>query len=118
MNAGDSLEPVELEAPARERRVVGVAGARDAHLRYETERMAWESAEGQALELGWRHDNRMDVTDDDYPTMILKKTCRLATIHPCRVGALIGTRGDTDLDALPLRLFWRVPDHRRRPESR
>jgi hypothetical protein len=27
--------------------------------------MAWESAEGQALELGWRRDNRIDLTDED-----------------------------------------------------
>ena len=66
----------------------------------ETERMAWESAEGQALELGWRRDNRMDVTEADYLSMVMKKTCWLATIHPCRVGALIGSRGGVDLDSL------------------
>ena len=66
----------------------------------ETERMAWESAEGQALELGWRRDNRTDVSEADYLLMVMKKTCWLATIHPCRVGALIGSRGSADLDAL------------------
>ncbi|MBK8016669.1 MAG: polyprenyl synthetase family protein [Betaproteobacteria bacterium] len=98
LNAGDSLSLLSLK-PLREN--VGLLGPQLAMRIFdETERMAWESAEGQALELGWRHDNRMDVTDDDYLTMILKKTCWLATIHPCRVGALIGTRGNTDLDAL------------------
>ncbi len=64
----------------------------------ETERMARESAEGQAMELGWRRDNAFDVTEADYLLMVLKKTCWLATIHPTRVGALIGTGGSMDLE--------------------
>jgi geranylgeranyl diphosphate synthase type II len=64
----------------------------------ETERMARESAEGQAFELGWRRDNVTDVGEADYLLMVLKKTCWLATIHPSRVGALIGARGGMDLD--------------------
>ncbi|MEZ4295543.1 MAG: polyprenyl synthetase family protein [Polyangiaceae bacterium] len=64
----------------------------------ETERMARESAEGQALELGWRLDNSTDVTERDYLEMVLKKTCWLATIHPMRTGALIGSGGGMDLD--------------------
>jgi geranylgeranyl diphosphate synthase, type II len=64
----------------------------------ETERMARESAEGQALELGWRRDNVNDVVESDYLEMVLKKTCWLATIHPCRVGALIGSGGMLDVD--------------------
>jgi geranylgeranyl diphosphate synthase type II len=66
----------------------------------ETERMAWETVEGQALELGWRRDNAQDVGEADYLTMVMKKTCWLATIHPLRMGALIATRGAADLDAL------------------
>lgn len=64
----------------------------------ETEQMARESAEGQAMELGWRRDNVVDVGEADYLTMVLKKTCWLATIHPCRVGALIGSGGLADPD--------------------
>jgi geranylgeranyl diphosphate synthase type II len=64
----------------------------------ETERMARESAEGQALDLGWRRDNVTDVVEADYLLMVLKKTCWLATIHPSRMGSLIGSRGTLDLD--------------------
>jgi geranylgeranyl diphosphate synthase type II len=64
----------------------------------ETERMARESAEGQAMELGWRWDNTIDLDESDYLTMVLKKTCWLATIYPCRVGALIGSRDNVQLD--------------------
>ena len=47
-----------------------------------TERMARESAEGQAMELGWRRDNVFDLDEDDYLDMVLKKTCWLAAIYP------------------------------------
>ncbi len=66
----------------------------------ETERMAWATAEGQALELGWQRDGRCDVSEEDYLNMVLLKTCWLTTIHPLRTGCLIGTRGGMDLDPL------------------
>lgn len=64
----------------------------------ETERMARESVEGQAIELGWRRDNATYITDTDYLQMVLKKTCWYTAIYPSRIGALIGTRSDQDLD--------------------
>lgn len=66
----------------------------------ETERMARESAEGQALELGWRRDNVVDLGEAHYLAMVLKKTCWLGMIHPCRIGALVGTGDGIDLDPL------------------
>lgn len=59
----------------------------------ETETMARESAEGQALELGWRDCNDTSVTQSDYFKMVLKKTAWFSTIYPARVGALIGSEG-------------------------
>jgi geranylgeranyl diphosphate synthase type II len=96
INAGDTLTLLSLrplfENPAR-------MGPRIAHdILVETERVAWESAEGQAVELGWRRDNCNGLTDAEYLTMVLKKTCWLATIHPSRVGALIGARRKPDLE--------------------
>ena len=64
----------------------------------ELQQVASDSAEGQAMELGWRHDNSVDVTPADYLDMVLKKTCGMAAIYPTRVGALIGTRGQIDPD--------------------
>ena len=63
----------------------------------EMERMARETAEGQAIELGWRKENTIALAPEDYLVMVLKKTCWLATIYPCRVGALLGLR--TELSA-------------------
>ncbi|MFN8640249.1 MAG: polyprenyl synthetase family protein [Candidatus Binatia bacterium] len=60
--------------------------------------MARESIEGQAVELGWRRDNALNLTEADYLGMVLKKTCWYTTIYPSRVGALIGTRTAIDVD--------------------
>lgn len=96
LNAGDGLCLLSLR-PLIDN--VGRIGPRlSMDILAETERMAWESAEGQALELGWRQDNTHGLSDEDYLVMVLKKTCWLAIIHPCRVGALIGTRHGIDLD--------------------
>lgn len=52
--------------------------------------VAQASAEGQALELGWRLDNRLDVTASEYLDMILKKTCAYSTMYPIEAGAVVG----------------------------
>ena len=63
--------------------------------------MAWESAEGQALELGWQRDNRTDLDDEDYLRMVLQEDvlARRRSIR-LRVGCLIGARGRMPLDPL------------------
>lgn len=61
-----------------------------------TLRMARETAEGQALELGWRDMNRLDVEEADYLTMVLKKTAWMSIIWPMQVGMLIGSGGAAD----------------------
>jgi len=96
INAGDMLALLSMRPLLENRHTLGP----DLSLRIleETERMACESAEGQALELGWRRDNVTDVAEADYLLMVLKKTCWLATIHPSRIGSLIGTGGVFDLD--------------------
>ena len=54
--------------------------------------MALRTLEGQATELGWRRDGVTDLTPEDYLDLIMHKTCWYTTIHPLRVGALIGSR--------------------------
>lgn len=65
----------------------------------EIEHMVRESVEGQAMELGWVRDNICALTEADYLRMILKKTCWYTCMHPCRIGALIGSGGSADLDS-------------------
>jgi geranylgeranyl diphosphate synthase type II len=97
LNAGDALTLISLRPLiATHDRLGGEVAMR---IIEETERMALASAEGQALELGWREDNVLDLDDGDYLEMVLKKTCWLAAIYPMRVGAIIGTRGAVALDS-------------------
>ena len=98
LNAGDAMGLLSLRPLKDNVHRLGLATA--LRIFEETERMAWESAEGQALELGWQRDNRTDLSDEDYLRMVLQKTCWLATIHPMRVGCLIGARGRIPLDPL------------------
>jgi len=58
--------------------------------------MARETAEGQALELGWRDLNHIDLGDADYFRLALKKTAWLGLIWPAQLGLLIGSRGKAD----------------------
>jgi len=64
----------------------------------EISHMVKQSVEGQAMELGWVQDNVIELTAEDYLRMNLKKTCWYTCIHPCRIGALVGTGGTVDLD--------------------
>ncbi len=98
LNAGDALGLLSLSPLKENVRLLGRSLA--SRILEETERTAWETAEGQAAELGWRRDNRMDLGDEDYVRMVLQKTCWLATIHPMRMGCLIGSRGTRPLDPL------------------
>lgn len=62
----------------------------------EFEHMTRRTIEGQALELGWRRDNVVDVTPGDYLRMVGGKTCWYTAIYPLRAGALIAGRGAID----------------------
>jgi geranylgeranyl diphosphate synthase type II len=96
VNVGDALALLGLEALIDGRWCLG--SRLTLRLLEETQRMVRETIEGQAIELGWRRDNALHLTDADYLEMVLKKTCWYTTILPMRVGVLIGTRSDRDLD--------------------
>ena len=63
----------------------------------EFDAMALRTLEGQATELGWRRDRVEDLEPEDYLDLIMHKTCWYTTVHPLRVGALVGSRGEADL---------------------
>jgi geranylgeranyl diphosphate synthase type II len=98
LNAGDTLTLVSFR-PLLDNRV-RIGERLTLRIIEETERMARECAEGQAMELGWRRYNTTEIGDADYLEMVLKKTCWLSTIYPVRVGALIGSRDSIDLNPL------------------
>ncbi len=97
INTGDALAVLSL-APLRDQAALGTRLQR--LILDEYEHMNRLTVEGQATELGWRRDNALDLDPDDYLDLIMKKTCWYTTIHPLRVGALIGSRGTADLAPL------------------
>lgn len=72
----------------------------------EIERMARESVEGQAIELGWIREGRFDLGDADYVRMAYKKTCWYTVIAPLRIGVICGSppgpRSPLDGELTPL----------------
>lgn len=62
--------------------------------------MARETAEGQALELGWRDRNFTALEEADYLRMALKKTAWLGMIWPAQLGLLLGSRGQADPESV------------------
>lgn len=89
VNVGDALSLLGMHALVDNQRTLGERLA--LLVIEEAGRMAQETVEGQAMELGWRRDNAVDLTEADYLKMVLKKTCWCTTIFPIRVGAVIGT---------------------------
>ena len=58
--------------------------------------MARETAEGQALELGWRDRNVIALSEADYLRMAMKKTARMGMIWPAQLGLIVGSGGRAD----------------------
>jgi len=98
LNAGDAL--VVLANQVLRRHVRGLDPDVADRVLDEFDMMALRTLEGQATELGWRHDNVIDLTPEDYLHLILHKTCWYTTIHPLRVGAILGSAAPATLNAM------------------
>jgi geranylgeranyl diphosphate synthase type II len=97
VNAGDALAAMALE-PLHEDGMLGTRLSQ--RVAGEFLRMIRQTTEGQALELGWRRHNVVDLRPVDYLRLTSKKTCCYTTVSPLRVGALVGSRGVPSLRAL------------------
>lgn len=98
INAGDGLAVVGLTPLRDNLRVLGSDMSQ--RVLDEFQLLLHRTIEGQAIELGWRSENVVDLTPTDYLNMVLLKTCSYSTIFPLRIGALIGSWGCADLGAL------------------
>jgi geranylgeranyl diphosphate synthase type II len=98
INAGDGLAVVGL-APLRDNLKV-LGSDMSQRVLDEFQSLLHRTIEGQAIELGWRAENVLDLTPTDYLDMVLLKTCSYSTIFPLRIGGLIGSWGGADLEAL------------------
>jgi geranylgeranyl diphosphate synthase, type II len=66
----------------------------------EFDHLTRRTIEGHALELSWRERSLLELDVDQYLRLVLDKTCWYSSIHPCRVGALLGSGGRADLEAI------------------
>jgi geranylgeranyl diphosphate synthase type II len=95
LNAGDALAVLAHQVLRQHaRRLDDELGER---LLDEFDTMALRTLEGQATELGWRREAVARLAPEDYLDLIMHKTCWYTTIHPLRVGALLGSGGRADL---------------------
>jgi geranylgeranyl diphosphate synthase type II len=95
LNAGDAL--AVLSNRILRRHAAGIEVDLADRLLHEFDAMALRTLEGQATELGWRRDGVEELRPEDYLDLIMHKTCWYTTMHPLRVGALIGSAGSADL---------------------
>jgi geranylgeranyl diphosphate synthase, type II len=98
LNAGDGLAVVAGQVLRQATRKFDRDLADQVWTEFDT--MAMRTLEGQALEVGWQFDNVGGLGPSDYLELIMHKTCWYTTIHPLRVGAMVGSRGTADLDPL------------------
>lgn len=98
LTAGNALAWLALEPLLRNVELLGSDLA--LQVLGEFNHLTRRTIEGQAVELGWRTRDHGAIDTDEYLDLVLAKTCWYSAIHPCRVGALIGSRGEADLDAI------------------
>jgi geranylgeranyl diphosphate synthase, type II len=98
LNAGDALAVVAGQVLRRATRRLDRDLAELVWSEFDT--MAMRTLEGQATELGWQVDKVEDLRPEDYLHLIMHKTCWYTTIHPLRVGAIVGSGGTAELGPL------------------
>ena len=98
LNAGDALAVLSNQILRRHAACMEVDLAD--RVLHEFDAMALRTLEGQATELGWRRDGVEELEPEDYLDLIMHKTCWYTTVHPLRVGALIGSAGAADLQPM------------------
>jgi geranylgeranyl diphosphate synthase type II len=95
LNAGDALAVIANQILRRHAACMDEVPAE--RLMHEFDAMALRTLEGQATELGWRHDGVEQLEPEDYLDLIMHKTCWYTTVHPLRVGTLLGAGAEADL---------------------
>jgi len=97
VNAGDALAARALEPLL----AGGGLGSRlSAAILEEFLTMVRQTTAGQALELGWRRENVVDLQPADYLDLVARKTCWYTTVAPLRLGAIVGSHGTVALEGL------------------
>lgn len=98
LSAGDALAWLALGPLLDNASTLGSRMALD--LLGEFQHLTKRTIEGQAGELAWRDRDLAALDAQQYLALVRDKTCWYSAIHPCRAGALIGSRGTADLESI------------------
>ncbi len=98
VNTGDAMNLLAVDGVLSNLSTLGLG--RTLGLIHEIMHMCRETAEGQAIELGWIREVTVPELDEDYFNMSTKKTGWYTCISPCRMGAVCA--GETDPKKLDL----------------
>ena len=98
LNAGDGLAMIAGQVLRKATRRLDRNLADLVWAEFDT--MAMRTLEGQATEIGWQHDHVENLAPENYLELIMHKTCWYTTIHPLRVGAIVGSGGTDELGPL------------------
>jgi geranylgeranyl pyrophosphate synthase/uncharacterized protein with NAD-binding domain and iron-sulfur cluster len=96
INTGDTMNAIAMRLFRKTGETLGPATVM--RIFDEVDHLVIETLEGQAIELGWVHDNDLNVGPDDYLRLVLKKTAWYSFIHPMRIGALVANGNDHNLN--------------------
>ena len=96
VNTGDAMNALSMRLFRQAGERLGPVGA--LRILDEVDHLIVETLEGQAMELGWMHDNDLTVGPQDYMRLVLKKTAWYSFIHPMRIGALVADSDDRNLN--------------------
>lgn len=88
VNVGDAMLALAFSPLLENTRTLGVGKA--LRILEVVQRMARESAEGQAIELEWIREGSFGLSDEDYVRMVEKKTAHYSFVAPATIGAIIG----------------------------
>lgn len=98
INVGDGLAALALQPLSQNAGLLG--SSMHNRIMVEFGELLRMTVEGQAIELGWRTANAVDLTAEDYLEMVALKTCAYTTIFPLRLGTLIGSWAGRDLSSV------------------
>jgi geranylgeranyl diphosphate synthase type II len=98
INAGDALHGKMWELITENVKVIGEK--KTISILSEFHQMINETTEGQHMELIWIDKNCWNINENDYYTMVKKKTAWYTCVTPCRIGAKIAGANDHQLDMI------------------
>lgn len=59
-----------------------------------------KTIEGQYLDLSWIHNQKIDISEEEYLDMITRKTCHYTAVTPIQIGAIVTNQSPQELEKI------------------